>query len=332
MYLPNPVRADSALAPDSRINDPAYGTVLVSVLGVDGTGRDGVTVRVTPESGGGGQTITDTIDPTDVDGCTYVLQVAPGKYKIDVERSNYIDANQVAVPSYSQQVVAAGTTTTASFQYDNAGTFTLRYAATSNVTPDLPSNLETTFLGGLSNYIRTSTASPLKLHPFASGYQALAGDPSSCLNVDPANWDTNSTLQDGLRPTAVSADPGSSATLNIPMGVYSVVIPNSNSNRYVTAIQQTTGGSGNPGCGTTKTYSYSTQYSKNATVNLALPYGTWKIYTGNAAGAATTLMTSGVTPIDGVVIPVGTGGVQTGVLGASTFAGNVLTLDPRQAL
>ena len=153
MYLPNPVRADSALAPDSRINDPAYGTVLVSVLGIDGTGRDGVTVRVTPESGGGGQTITDTIDPTDVDGCTYVLQVAPGKYKIEVERSNYIDSNQVAVPSYTQQVVAAGTTTSASFQYDNAGTFTLDYAATSAVTPDLPSNLETTFLGGLSNYV-----------------------------------------------------------------------------------------------------------------------------------------------------------------------------------
>ncbi len=332
MYLTNPVRADSTLAPDSRINDPSYGTVLVSVLGIDGTGRSGVTVRVTPESGGGGQTITDTIDPTDVDGCTYVLQVSPGKYKIEVERSNYIDSNQVSVPSYTQQVVAAGTTTTASFQYENAGSFSLLYAATSSLSADRPSNLETTFLGGLVNYVKTNPASPLKLHPFASGYQAIAGDPSVCLNVDPENWASNTTQQDGLRPSAVAAAPGASDSLAIPMGVFQVVIPNSNSNRYVTAVQQTTSGNGNPGCATTKNYSYSTQYSKNATVTLALPYGVWKLYTGSSAGSATNLVTSGVTVVDGVVIPTGIGGVQTGVLGASTFAGGVLTLDPRQAL
>jgi hypothetical protein len=116
------------------------------------------------------------------------------------------------------------------------------------------------------------------------------------------------------------------------MGVYSVVIPNDDTKRYITAVQQSTSSGGNPGCVTTKTYSYSTRYAKNATVNLALPYGTWKIYTGNTAGAATNLMTSGVTAIDGVVIPVGIGGVQTGVLGESKVSGNVLTLDPRQAL
>ena len=122
------MRADAALAPGTRINDPSYGTILVSVLGADGTGRSAVTVRVTPESGGGGAAITDTIDPTDADGCSYVLKVSPGKYKIEVEKSGYIDFNQVTVPSYIQQDIAAGSTFTAGFQYDAAGTFTLKYA------------------------------------------------------------------------------------------------------------------------------------------------------------------------------------------------------------
>ena len=56
-------------------------------------------------------------------------KVAPGKYKIEVERSGYVSSSQVAVPSFTQQVVAAGSTTTASFQYDAAGSYTLVYAA-----------------------------------------------------------------------------------------------------------------------------------------------------------------------------------------------------------
>lgn len=332
MYLDEPVRADSVLAPTTRINDPSYGVVLVSVLGIDGDGRAGVTVRVTPESGGGGMAITAPIDPTDVDGCTYVLKVSPGKYKIEIEKTGYIDSNQIAVPSYTQQVVAAGSTITASFQYENASSFTLKYAATSNLTPNLPSNLETTYIGGLVNYLKTGTASPLKLHPFASGYQGVAGDPAVCLNVDPESWTANTTQQDGLRATAVATAPGGAATLPIPMGVVNVQIPNDNSRRYVTAVQQvSTASAGNPGCATAKTYTFSTQFARNSTVPLALPYGTWKIYNGNAVGATTNLMSSGVTPVDGVVSVDTSGVLVKGILGASAFAATILTLDPRQA-
>ena len=334
MYLTEPVHADSALAPSSRINDPSYGVVLVSVLGIDGDGRSGVTVRVTPESGGGGQTITDTIDNTDLDGCTYVIKVAPGKYKIEVEKTGYIDTNQIAVPSYTQQVIAAGTTTTASFQYENAGTFALDFAATSNVnTPNLPSNLETTYVGGLVNYLKTGTATSLKLHPFPSGYLGVSGNPADCLNVDPEAWTENSTMADGVRPTSVAAGPGTSANLGIPMGVANVTIPNDNNRRYITAVQQvTTASSGNPGCVTAKTYTFSTQFTKNTTVPIALPYGSYKIYTGNAVGATSSgyLMSSGVTPLDGVVSLDTNGALVKGILGNSKFASTILTFDPRQ--
>jgi type II secretory pathway pseudopilin PulG len=334
MYLDRPVRADSALAPDSRINDPSYGTVLVSVLGIDGTGRSGVTVRVTPESGGGGQTITEPISATDVDGCTYVLKVSPGKYKIEVERSGYIDSSQVAVPSYTQQVVEAGATTTASFQYEAAGTFALHYAATSAADPDLPSGLDTTFIGGLVNYVTTGTPATRKLHPFISGYQAVAGDPSTCLNVDPQNWTADTTYQDGVRPGAVSAAPGDSATLAIGMGVFKIHIPSATNQDYVTAIQQSGASGGNPGCASPKTYKFSSDYPNDVDVTLALPYGEWKLYLGNYQGDTSHPVTSGVTPIDGALQPSGfvTGGVETGILGASTFTGGVLILDPRQPL
>ena len=332
MYLAEPVHADSALAPSSRINDPSYGVVLVSVLGIDGDGRSGVTVRVTPESGGGGMTITDTIDNTDVDGCTYVIKVAPGKYKIEVEKTGYIDTNQIAVPSYTQQVIAAGSTTTASFQYENAGSFVLKFAATSNLTPNLPSNLENTYIGGLVNHLKTGTASPLKLHPFASGYQGVSGDSAVCLNVDPENWTENSTMADGMRAPAAAAAPGTSANLPVPMGVVNVAIPNDNNRRYVTAVQQvTTASSGNPGCVTAKTYTFSTQFTKSTTVPIALPYGSYKIYTGSfGSTSSSNLMSSGVTPIDGVVSVDTSGTLIKGILGNSKFVSTILTLDPRQ--
>jgi type II secretory pathway pseudopilin PulG len=331
MYLSEPVHADSALAPSSRINDPSYGVVLVSVLGIDGDGRSGVTVRVTPESGGGGTAITDTIDATDVDGCTYVIKVAPGKYKIEIEKTGYVDSNQIAVPSYTEQVIEAGTTTTASFQYENAGTFTLKYAATSTLTPSLPSNLDTTYIGGLVNHVKTGIASSIKLHPFPSGYQAVAGESDVCLNVDPEKWTENSTMADGVRPTAVAAGPGAAADLSVPMGVFTFDIPDSNSKRYVTAVQQeTTASSGNPGCADGTTYSWSTRFARDSRVTLALPYGSWIFYTGNTAGAKTYSVSSGVAPVDGVVKLDASGDLVKGILGNSKFTSGVLTLDPRQ--
>ena len=102
--------------------------------------------------------------------------------------------------------------------------------------------------------------------------------------MDPENWAANATQQDGLRAAAVAAAPGDSADLPIPMGVVQVVIPNNNNRRYVHRRPADDKRSGNPGCATTKTYSFSTQYTKNSTVTSPCPYGNWKLYTGNSAG------------------------------------------------
>ena len=75
MYLPGGVRADTILAPATRINDPATGTILVSVIDVNGEGSSSIAVSATKTSGGTG--ISGTIDPTDADGCTYILKAPP---------------------------------------------------------------------------------------------------------------------------------------------------------------------------------------------------------------------------------------------------------------
>lgn len=336
MYLKNAVRADSALAPDARINNPAYGTILVAITGEDGKPRSGVTVRVTPVSGGGGQPITDAIDPTDADGCSYILNVAPGIYKVEVEKSGYIDKTDAvtSVPFYPSLQVNAGATATAPFTYDSASTFNVTWAANHTTQPALPSNLDTTYIGGLKNGLKTSPTTPVKLYPMGAGYQGVAGDSAICLNVDPGLWTANTTMNAGVRADAVAPvpAPGGTTSLNIPMGVIDVPIPNSSS-RYITAVQTPMAATqGNPGCVTGKTYTFSTQFARNSTQTIALPYGRWVIWVGNGVNVKTTAVT-GVTIVTGPVVPLaGTpGALTTGLTGGGTVSGTTVNLDPRVA-
>jgi type II secretory pathway pseudopilin PulG len=85
MYLQNPVRADSALAPSTRINDPTAGTVLIHVFNEHGDGLQGVSVALAKTSGGIG--VTDPLDATDVDGCTFVLKAPPGTYNVTLSKA-----------------------------------------------------------------------------------------------------------------------------------------------------------------------------------------------------------------------------------------------------
>lgn len=331
MYLSHPVRADSALAPDARINDPSYGTILVAVTGEDGTGRSGATITVTPVTGGAA--ITTTIDPTDADGCSYILKVVPGTYKVKVSKTGYLSKvdQQAAAPSKDDLQVVAGSTATAAFTYDNASSFALNYASNSSVTPTLATNLDVTFTGGLSDIVKTLPSGPFKLYPMPAGYQAIAGTYAGCQNTDPALWNETTTLAAGVRPEAVGTAPGGTGSLDIPMGVLQVKIPNDDTKRYVTAVQQTTSGNGNPGCATTKSYTFP-RFSKNSTATIALPYGTWVLYYGNTSGATTTAVTGAgvVTVIGSVIQDDGSGTLLTDIVGNSTVSGSTVTLDPRQ--
>ncbi len=331
MYLKNPVRADSILAPDARINDPRYGTILIAVTGEDGTGRAGATVTVTPVSGGA-TAITDTIAPTDADGCSYVLTVEPGIYKVQISKTGYLSKvdQQSATPSKDDVQVSAGATATVAVTYDAASSFTLNYAANSTSTVSVPTNIDVTFAGGLADIVKTNPGSPFKLYPMPAGYQAIAGAYASCKNVDPKNWTETSTAYAGERAPAVATAPGGNGLLSIPMGVVQVKIPDDNSKRYVTATQVTTAGNGNPGCAIVRDYTFA-RFARDSTQYLALPYGTWNLYYGNTSGAKTTPITGGgaLTVLDSVIQVDGSGGLLTSILGGSAVTSGTVTLDPR---
>ncbi|BDZ45120.1 prepilin-type N-terminal cleavage/methylation domain-containing protein [Naasia aerilata] len=89
-------RADTILAPSSRLNDPRYGSVLVSVLDANGAGASGVTVSLS--STAGGATVTSSIPSTDADGCSYAFKVSEGTYEVRVSRSASLDPAQQSTP------------------------------------------------------------------------------------------------------------------------------------------------------------------------------------------------------------------------------------------
>jgi hypothetical protein len=94
------------------------------------------------------------------------------------------------------------------------------------------------------------------------------------------------------------------------MGVLSVT---GATGRYLTAIAQTSApGTGDPGCTVPATYSFGLVTA--ATVQIGLPYGSWKFTMG--------LLATGPT------VPVPEAGLS--VLTRGTAAGGVVTLDPRR--
>jgi prepilin-type N-terminal cleavage/methylation domain-containing protein len=222
-----PVRADTVLAPVTRINDPSYGTIIVRVIGADGTGRAGVTVTTSPA-------LTSTIPTTDSDGCSYIMKVPPGTYSVGVAKTNFIDVNQLTSPAQSLDVTA-GATFSASFQYDERATFNLAHAPGSPGGATLPQTGTnwTTYFSTFGIYQVVGRTGSIALHPFSDGYSVVsgkyaapAGTSLGCESPDPSSWVETSTLNAGARGVPIAAAPGSSGSLGVPMGKISLTIPN----------------------------------------------------------------------------------------------------------
>jgi prepilin-type N-terminal cleavage/methylation domain-containing protein len=318
-----PVRSDTLISPDDRINDPSLGTIRVSVLNVLGTGSSGVDVAIAATSGGAA--LASQPDDTDTDGCSYALKVMPGTYSVTISRSNSIDSAQVTSPVKSVTVTAGGSVA-AQFQYDYAARFNLVYAGGASGVK-LPTNPDTTYLSTYGTYVDSGTKSQINLHPIPSGYAGMAGKyvapstsvPAGCVSVDPAAWPAATVngvaLAAGVRTPAVAAAPQGQVTMNIPMGITSV---KQTSAAYLFAISATaSAAAGDPGCGVPMTYAYGNVLI-NGTINVALPYGSWTLYSSTTAAGTTK-----------TAIPVSNLGLVGGLLGL--LSGNVITLDPRVA-
>lgn len=277
-----PVTTETVLAPSDRINDPALGTIVVKVTGAGGTGNPGVAVAIAPAAVPNGASAPTTPAVTNTQGCTYALKVKPGNYSVGVVESGNLDIKQVAAPKTTPVVVKAGTSSSVSFTYDTAATYTLKYASNYSSSVLLPTDLETTFvstLGGVQTV--KSAANPATLFPvaytvMAGGYVAPIKDDKGvvtntpCVDVDPSAWAATPGNGAGQPLTAVAAPPGGTATVDVPMGV--VRLPQMNGTATVVATSVGTKANGDPGCNTNKAYTFTVSGQKD----VALPFGTWK--------------------------------------------------------
>ncbi len=320
-----PVRADTAIAPGRKLNDPGLGTILVSVLGASGTGSSGVTVSAVPASpANGAVALTETPRATDEQGCSYLLKVQPGNYTLTVSRTNYVDTTQSATATTTVGV-AAGAAASAAFQYDLAGLFTLTYAG--NVATGstiIPSNLSTTLRSTYGLFTSTASSNArtrsVSLHPFSAGYEALAGKylpPSAgsdgCVSPDPAAWTTAATDGAvGQTLPSVAAVPGGTAGLPVPMGVFQV---SGLANQFVSATSAVAAPEAqDPGCAVGMTFAFG-KLPSGATAQLALPFGSWRLSSGSSSGSQTT--------------PVPAASLSVITRGGPVAASGILTLDPR---
>ncbi|WP_019137108.1 hypothetical protein [Cellulomonas massiliensis] len=318
----DPVQLDTVVNPAEHINDPDKGTILVSVLKADGTGAEGVTVTASPSVG-------SVISPTDAQGCTYVLKVAPGTYTVGVSKANFVTADQQTSGSKSV-IVTAGTASSVGFQMDGAGTFTARLAqGTSGA--KVPTDLRTTFWNTYGLYPSTPASGSgtqtqtFKLHPYTSGYSAYAG---VCAAADPAQWPEmtsgGSTLR-GVPVDPVAAAPLGTATIDVPMGV--VKLKGFSSGGTFLKAESVNASGGDPGCATTTTYVFGSVLptSSGTQVTVVLPYGSWRFYRGTSATSMTTAIGSSDIVLPTTLVPERT--TKSTVGGAA-----VVTFDPRVAV
>ncbi len=320
---PTVTRADTLLAPKSRLNDPSKGTILVSVRGADGTGRSGVSVSASSSSG----SLSSAPSETDSDGCSYILMVPPGTWNVSASRAGYISVDQASTASKSVSVTA-GATSTAAFQLDAQSTLSPTYPTGVNV----PTDLDVSFISTYGVTVVGGRPSGVPLHPFSSGYSVIAGkvvapvvDSSGnvksqgCVSPDPSAWPTGTVngknLAAGIRTSPVAAPAGGNSSAPLAMGVISVNAP-STSMRIVSAAANPA--VGDPGCEIPNTAAPTYTYALPAVgqTQLAVPYGTWRLESSSG---------STWTAVDPTTYT-----VTTNAAGEIDGAGNTTTVDPRQ--
>ncbi len=315
------VKADTAIVPTTRINNPDLGTILVSVKNASGLGNAGVSFTAKPATG---DALVTT--PTNADGCSFLLSVTPGMYTVKLLGSNNMDIDQVENPEVTLDV-KAGASAQFGFQYDKRGTYVMSYASNDGTTPQLtlPNNLTTTFINTISRYTTiVPTAANLQgskiLYAASAGYEVVAGTfipgtelGSTCASVNPAAWPDTTTPPIAVSPKSPKAftlPGGTSATTPVPMGTLKVT--GTSSKKYVYAISQAVAlAEGQPGCDTAKKYTFSTTFAAGgSTMNIALPFGSWALYESTAQDSGGTpiakskiaLITPGVVASDGIFV------------------------------
>jgi prepilin-type N-terminal cleavage/methylation domain-containing protein len=309
------VYADTVLAPETRLNNPSYGSIFISAVGADGTGRSGVTPTISGSSSLPGQP-----DPTDADGCSYVFSVPAGTYTVTAKRPGFVDTTQSTTSTFTVSVKAGGSAT-APFQLDQA----VNYSVAAPEGTILPAAMDVTYYNSYGTYV--SSAASTALHPFTSGYAAIAGKLAAtgwatspvviCKSVDPATWPAKSVngknLAAGTRTASTVAGlPGGSVSSTPATGFLTTTAINTKM-RIVSVDSPSAATVGDPMCATKPATPYEYTVPK-ADVVLAVPFGSWRLEEYNGTKWST--------------VPTSRYNVISNAAG-NIFNGDIMTVDPR---
>ena len=195
-----PVVVTSTVTPAPGTFTSDEGSLAVSIVGADGTGRAGVNVSINGPA--------SDVQLTDENGCAFFGYEPIGDYDIKATASNYVDPNGNASATGTSSV-GSQTVATLSLPYDNAGAVTANFKTTPDNTTTAQvtkqsslgvSNGGMTTAGGVRYFGSatpvTSIVTPQTLYPFPGAYGLFAGD---C---------ANNAAPTGVTPDSIIVPPG----------------------------------------------------------------------------------------------------------------------------
>lgn len=274
-----PVRADTVVNPAEHINDPAKGTVLVSIIDSVGIGVPAASVSLTATSGGA------SVAPvaTDAQGCAYFLQVPPGTYDVSVAKASHTGVLE-ATPRQRDVSVQPGSSSSISLQYDLAATFDLSFAPGSGarLPSSMPLSLLSTYGVRSATMPTTGLRQAVSVHPRVN-YRIVPGSflqasGAECPAVDPTAWTAGVAGLESLAAgdaVDLAGDPGRTVVADVPMGL--VRIPTAVTSLRATSVP---GRLGDPACSGHPQLSYG---NVAAGTVVAVPWGSWA-FSGQGLG------------------------------------------------
>lgn len=262
-----PARTSSIITPGVGDLDPDLGQIAVTVLDRDAVGAGFQSVRYDaqpPASGSGTQRTTSQ-------GCAYFVNVAPGSHDVTVRDPGFVDleGNETSVQTTS---VAASTTSPLEFIYDEAATLEVTPIRSAGAGPAVVAagqdyTVTSTYLGTDQAKVFDGTGHPRTidgLFPFLSGYGIYAG---ACPAADPESHGAPAL-------PIVESDPDATTAVDLAMQVVRVTgTPGSAVRAYM---------DDRPTNGCEETLEFGTMPA-GGTMDVLMPYGTWRITAGTSA-------------------------------------------------
>jgi prepilin-type N-terminal cleavage/methylation domain-containing protein len=288
-----PVRADTlkSLGLGTDGLSSTLGSLAVSVAGATGAALGGIPVLLSP----GGQTIT-----TGDDGCALFTGLAAGTYTATANVADYVGSGGLQQTTVASLGVVANQVTRGSLVYDTARAISVAWSApgTVSVPTGIPLMLRNSYL--------TARSFPACSAVTASPQSCVSSMPGTVTTLFPASYDVwAGSCSDAVQPAAVNLTNDTGAAVPVTVGLAQVHINTVTAlgvpliGRALYAVHAAeTVAPGAVGCATGATYPLVS--SAAGGVDVALPYGTWKLSVSPIAALGVGTATVTLTPAGAV--------------------------------